>query len=138
MKAGLIICLSLMPLLTRAETGSPKDKSGGVYAPEGKRDPFQMPRVSTEERDVASINSAEKFSIDQFQLRAILRGEGRARAMFEDPEGNIHIIGEGEFIGRERGTLSRILDRELIITIMATNYLGVESIYEKHVALPKK
>ena len=56
--------------------------------------------------------------------------------MFEDPDGQVHIVMEGSIIGRERATVSRILNREVIVTEKTVNYLGVQSLYERIISLP--
>ena len=116
---------------------TPGEKSY-VYSPVGKRDPFKAPSTGTNEREVASLNPLEQFSIEQLQLRAILRSQGKGRAMFEDPEGNTHILNEGETFGREKGTLSKILNNEVIVTERTFDYMGRENLYEKVISLPQK
>ena len=136
--------ITLMPLAVVffAPRGSYAEKTSEksfIYSPVGKRDPFKTPVPNSGDRDLASLNPLEQFSIEQLQLRAILRtGEGRGRAMFEDPEGRTHIVSEGEIIGRERGTLSKILNNEVIVTERTFNYLGAENLYEKVISLPQK
>jgi len=130
----LLVWLLVLPGLSSAE-GPPKQEVGLIYSPVGKRDPFRVPAAG---RELASINPLERFSIEQLQLRGILRGDGQARAMFEDPEGRTHIIREGELLGREQGTVSRILNTEVIITEKTFNYRGEESLYEKIISLPQK
>jgi len=114
------------------------DENGVIYSPVGKRDPFKAPALGILGRELASLNPLEKYGLEQLQLRGILRGSGRPRVMFEDPEGKTHIVGEGETIGRERATVSRVLNTEVIITEKTFNYLGVESLYEKVISLPAK
>ena len=109
-----------------------------IYSPVGKRDPFKAPFTGQSSRTLASINPLERFSVEQFQLRAILRGGNSPHAMFEDPEGKTHIVAEHEVIGRERATVSRILNTEVILTERTFNYLGVENLYEKVLSLPQK
>lgn len=110
-----------------------------IYSPVGKRDPFRPPAATPSDRDIASHNPLEQYSIEQMQLRAILRtNDGKGRAMFEDPEGRTHILAEGEIFGREKGTLSKILNNEVIVTERTFNYLGAENLYEKVISLPQK
>lgn len=132
--------LTLAVVLTTVAIGSEKEgEKSFIYSPVGKRDPFRPPTTAPGERDLASVNPLEQFSIEQLQLRAILRtSDGRGRAMFEDPDGRTHILAEGEGIGRERGTLSKILNNEVIITERTFNYLGAESLYEKVISLPQR
>jgi Tfp pilus assembly protein PilP len=113
---------------------APADKAV-IYSPVGKRDPFK-PAIAAD-RNPASASPLEKFSIDQLQLRAILRDTSQVKALFEDPTGMAHIISEGEIIGREHGKVSRILDSSVIVTERTFNYLGAESLYEKVISLPQ-
>jgi hypothetical protein len=131
------------PAPLSATASTPSDQQGGgeagkgvIYSPVGKRDPFRA--TAEHARELASINPLEKYSIEQFQLRAILQGDGQNKAMFEDPDGNPHILGEGEAIGREHGTVSKILNKGVIVTEKTFNYLGQESLFEKVISLPEK
>lgn len=127
----LVVCATPSVAVSQNST----DKST-IYSPIGKRDPFKSPALQTNDRDVTAVNPLEKFAVDQFQLRAVLRGIGKPKAMFEDPDGKTHIITEGDVIGRERATVSRILNSEVILTERTFNYLGVENLYEKILSLP--
>lgn len=140
MRLYLIILSLAVAIFTLRESYAEKaGEKSFIYSPIGKRDPFKTPVANSNDRDLASLSPLEQFSIEQFQLRAILRtGEGRGRAMFEDPEGRTHIVAEGEIIGRERGTLSKILNNEVIVTERTFNYLGAENLYEKVISLPQK
>lgn len=126
----------LIPILLVAVAWAESDEKGFIYSPVGKRDPFHAPSASVLDRNLASINPLEKFTVEQLQLRAILRMSDRHRAMFEDPEGKTHILSEGDTIGRERATISRILGKSVVLTLKTFNYLGEESLFEKVVSLP--
>lgn len=112
-------------------------QEGVVYSPIGKRDPFKPPEMENS-RSPASIQSLENYGIEQLQLRGIMKDGGVPKALFEDPEGKSHIISEGQVIGREKATVSRILKTEVILTEKTFNYLGVENLYEKIISLPQK
>ena len=107
-----------------------------IYSPVGKRDPFRAPTPNVVTRDPSAISPIEKFSIEQLELRAVLRGGGKNRAMFEDPDGKTHILFEGESLGREKATISRILNTGVIVTKKTINYLGAEAITEEVISLP--
>lgn len=110
-------------------------EESATYSPISKRDPFRAPDltgVSAEE----ALGPLERFSISQFKLRAIVRSTGRPMAMFQDPDGSVHILGEGDRIGKERGMISRILNREVIVTERTKNYLGEERPFERVLSLP--
>jgi Tfp pilus assembly protein PilP len=136
-------CLVLVWLVatagaSEAQKGDTPEK-GTVYSPIGKRDPFKAP-LGGAGRDLAStVNPLERFAIAQLQLRAIIKADhGEPKAMFEDPEGASYIVGQGEIIGREHGTISRILDKGVVVTERTFNYLGAENLYEKVISLPQK
>lgn len=57
--------------------------------------------------------------------------------MFEDPQGKTFILKQGDVIGRERGSVSRILNTDVIVTERTFNYLGTESLYERVISLPQ-
>ena len=120
-----------------AATKPPKDSDVVIYTPVGKRDPFRPPSNATTDRDIATANPLEKFSVDQLILKAILKRDGGAHAMVVDPESRSHIINEGQVIGRERATVSKILRRSVILTERTYNYLGEESLFEKFLYLPQ-
>ncbi len=107
-----------------------------IYSPIGKRDPFKPPSTTATGKEILSLNPLERFAVEQFQLRAILKGMGKNRAMIEDPEGRSYIIAEGDRIGKERATVSKILTNEIIVTEKTFNYLGNLSLYEKILSLP--
>ncbi len=107
-----------------------------IYSPVGKRDPFRAPTPNVITRDPTALSPIEKYSMEQLQLRGVLRGGGKNRAMFEDPEGKTHILFEGEYLGREKATISRILNTGVIVTKKTVNYLGAEAITEEVISLP--
>src|SRR5689334_3727864 len=133
---NLFLILALVPFgLAHAEQKTGEGKST-IYSPVGKRDPFKPPKPEKLGRDTAGVNPTERYTIDKYQLKAVLKGLGKPRAMFEDPEGRTFILSAGQFLGRERGTLSRILNKEVIITERTFNYLGQENLYERVLTLP--
>jgi|688.fasta_scaffold88357_2 Tfp pilus assembly protein PilP len=108
-----------------------------IYSPNGKRDPFQGP--SSAARDISSVGSPlEKYTLDQFELKAILKGPRSNQILVQDPTGASHILTEGATLGRGNATISRILDTEVIFTERRYNYLGTESIAEKVLSISKE
>ncbi len=111
--------------------------SKNIYSPIGKRDPFKRVLEKEYVRMISSFKPDERFTLDQLSLKAILHDDKGKVAMFEDPEGGILILREGDRIGRQRATVSRILKKDVIITEHTTNYLGIEGLVERVVSLPK-
>ncbi len=105
------------------------------YSPIGKRDPFRAPAASAA-RELASQEPIEQYTTDKFQLKAILRGGGAPQAMLQTPDSKIFIVTEGDKLGRERATVSHILNTEILLTERTYNYLGKETLYERILSLP--
>lgn len=106
-----------------------------VYSPIGKRDPFMKLRGLN--RGLSSNeNSLFKFQVEQFELKAIQRGPDGNHILVSDPEGKNHLLREGEKMGKTQAVVSRILDREVILSEQTKNYLGKESLSERILSLP--
>ncbi|NBX76651.1 MAG: hypothetical protein EBQ92_08860 [Proteobacteria bacterium] len=109
--------------------------ASSVYSPIGKRDPFQIPKLNL--RDPASTEEGLfHFQVEQFELKAVLKSAESSQILIADPKGNTYILKEGDELGRGRATISRILDKEVILTEKVTNYLGVQGLTEKVLSLP--
>lgn len=113
------------------------DGKNTIYSPFGKRDPFRPPAARSG-REVSSINPLERYSVEQFRLKAVVQSPARPHAMFVDPVGTPYVLTEGDMIGKEKAVVSRILASEVILTQKTTNYLGLESLVEKIVSLPEE
>lgn len=137
-KTLLISAGCLSSVVSHAETTITieKKKNDAFYSPFGKRDPFRIPTVGGLGED-ASVGPLQRFHVDQFKLRAIMRGIGEPKAMFQDPRGRSHIVSQGDLIGIEKATVSRIIKSEVILTERTYNYLGKESLLERVIALPQ-
>jgi hypothetical protein len=111
-------------------------KMVNIYNPVGKRDPFKVLSSLPLGRKIAAIYPTEKYDLDQLALKAILRIGGKSRAMVQAPDGLTFVLYEGEMVGRERATLSRILKTEIIFSQQTANYLGNQSLVERVMSLP--
>ena len=124
---GIMLLLGARALRAEEKKVELPDR-GTIYSPVGKRDPFRpLPLSNVTDRSDSNLSGIEKYSTEQFQLRGILRGRGKAHAMFEDPDQKTYILTEGDTIGREHATISRIVNSEVILTQRTFNYLGAES-----------
>ena len=130
----VLLLLLVLTVVARAEQLSPERVT--IYSPVGKRDPFKAPTSRSTNRELGSVSPLERFPVERFELKAILRGLGPAHAMLADPEGGTHIVKQGDKLGRERAVVSKILNTEVIVTERAFNYLGEETLYEKVLSLP--
>jgi len=130
-----IILLIGMGIVLRTSSLCFANEASSVYSPIGKRDPFQIPKSNL--RDPAS-NEEDlfRYQIEQFELKAVLKGAESSQILVADPKGNTYILKEGDELGRAHATISRILDKEVILTERVTNYLGIQGLAEKVLSLP--
>lgn len=134
-RLNLIKHLLVVVLLCRFVMGqSPQPAT--LYNPAGKRDPFKAAISNTNTRNLSSIYPTERYDLEQLSLKAILRFSGKSRALVEAPDKQTFILFEGDIVGRQRATLSRILKSEIIFTQKTANYLGNASLVETVVSLP--
>ena len=132
-----IVCFFCFFYVAQFGVSQPTEKKGAIiYNPAGKRDPFKVLSITPAGRKVSAIYPTEKYDLDQLNLRAILRMGGKSRALIEAPDGQTFIVNEGEIVGRERATLSRVLKTEIILTQQTFNYLGNPSLVERIISLP--
>jgi Tfp pilus assembly protein PilP len=129
------VILILGAWIMKSSTLSFASDASSVYSPIGKRDPFQIPRLNL--RDPASTESdLFRYQVEQFELKAVLKNAESSQILISDPKGNTYILKEGDELGRAHATISRILDKEVIITEKVTNYLGHQGLTEKVLSLP--
>lgn len=132
MKQGIVLILGLVGACF---SGMMSVAESGVYSPIGKRDPFM--KLRGKDRGLASVESSIfKFQIEQFELKAIQRGPDGNHILVADPEGKNYLLREGEKMGKSQAVISRILDREVILSEQTKNYLGKESLSERILSLP--
>jgi large subunit ribosomal protein L9 len=68
-------------------------------------------------RDPASTESdLFRYQVEQFELKAVLKNAESSQILISDPKGNTYILKEGDELGRAHATISRILDKEVILT----------------------
>lgn len=108
-----------------------------VYSPIGKRDPFRK-KLKPDRRLASRDSGLFRFHLDQFELKAVRKGPEIHQILISDPEGNTYILSEGEQMGKSRAVVSRILEREVILTEESKNYLGKPTLNEKLLSLPEQ
>lgn len=97
-----------------------------IYDPKGRRDPF---RVFVEARMVEDGNlqgpllPLQRFDLDQLKLIGIIWDVSEPKAMFLDPNKEVHVVGKDERIGRKNGYLATIREGEVVV-VEATQLRG--------------
>ena len=136
MKKIAYICALGLALHVSAEAPKKDEKEDNLYSSFGKRDPFKVPDRVGLTGEHAAVDPLRKYRLESYRLRGILRIGNKPKAMFEDPDGKSHVVGEGDRIGMEAARVSRIVNSEVIVTDHSTNYLGKEILLEKVISLP--
>lgn len=136
-RAALMLGVFLLGIFLTGARATELETKNTIYSPFGKRDPFR-PLANKKGRDLSSLSPLERYSVEQYRLRAILSSITKPTAMFSDPAGKSHLLSEGDILGKEKAIVSRILSSEVILTQKTTNYLGNESLVEKVVSLPEE
>ena len=87
------------------------------YDPFGKRDPYRAYDATIVDPPARWRGTpAQDWELDQLSLVGILRDGGDAQVMLEDPRGQGHVLGVGDFVGKRHGQITRIQDRGLVVT----------------------
>ncbi len=83
------------------------------YNPMGKRDPFQ--RYQVPELQISPDFPLTGFELKSLKLVGIVVGLPEPKAVFEAPDGKSYVIEAGGKIGKNDGTVVKILPDEVII-----------------------
>lgn len=94
------------------------------YNPFGKRDPFETFLRNQSSERPASSNPLLNYDLAKFQLKGVVYGMASPRAIVVDGAGRGHIISRGMKIGRNRGTVMRILKDQLVVAEQFRDPLG--------------
>ncbi|CAN5487471.1 hypothetical protein BH10BDE1_BH10BDE1_25260 [soil metagenome] len=88
------------------------------YDPRGRKDPFAQPVL---DRPVAQgaaqgpLLPLQKFDLTKLKLIGIIWDVKRPRAMINDPEGKVHIVGPNTKIGVRNGYIAVIREGEIVV-----------------------
>lgn len=89
-----------------------------IYDPRGRRDPFspyvemQGPAMSG---DQSVLLPLQRFDLEQLNLIGIIWNVTDPKAMFVDPNNQVHIVGRDERIGRKSGYIAVIREGEVVV-----------------------
>jgi Tfp pilus assembly protein PilP len=114
-----------------------ENSAAPIYSAFGKRDPFKIPKYSPRE-PASESGEMFRYTLEQFQLKAILKGADRSQILVQDPKGKSYILNQGEVLGKGKAIVSRVLDTEVIFTEEGINYLGVPQLTEKVLSIPRE
>jgi len=100
-----------------------------TYEPGNRRDPFKMDR-ETVEAVTSSLAAAsgiapdplrrkeelERFPLDALSMQGTLEQDGIMWGLIQDPEGTLHLVRTGNYMGLNDGQIIRISEEEIELT----------------------
>ncbi|GAA5175283.1 MULTISPECIES: pilus assembly protein PilP [Halomonadaceae] len=105
-----------------------------TYDQAGSRSPFQPERPAGDDAaasgndlkpDLSRPREAlERFTLDSLTLVGTLAIDGRNSALVRDPEGKVHRVYAGMYIGTDYGRISTITDRDIYLVEIVSNGQG--------------
>jgi type IV pilus assembly protein PilP len=88
-----------------------------IYDGKNRRDPFQ-PFAEYRPVDTQSaqmLSAMQRYEVEQFKLIAIMWDIHEPKAMFLDPERQVHVAGRDESIGKRNGYIATIREGEIVV-----------------------
>lgn len=117
-----------------------KAKAAYFYDPANKPDPFKsfiVVRRELEEKEQGKPKTyLETLDISQLTISAIVLGSKGNWALVRDSKGDGHVIKVGTLIGRQNGKVTRILEKEVVVTESYKDIRGREQIKDISIKLP--
>ena len=117
-----------------------KGKVAYFYDPTNKIDPFKsfiVARRELEEKEQEKPKTyLETVDISQLTISAIVLGSKGNWALVRDSKGDGHVIKVGTLIGRQSGKVTRILEKEVVVTESYKDIRGREIVKDISMKLP--
>lgn len=112
------------------------------YDPTNKTDPFKsfimVRRELEEEREKEEPRTyLETLDLSQLTVTAIAIGKDKRWALVQDSKGEGHVIGIGIPMGRKRGQVIEIREKEVVVREYDRDYRGNEVINDISLKLPE-
>jgi type IV pilus assembly protein PilP len=88
------------------------------YDPRGRKDPFAQPLVDRPVEQGSNhgpLLPLQRFALEQLQLVGIIWDVKRPRAMIQDPQRKIHIVGPNTKVGTKNGYIAVIREGEIVV-----------------------
>lgn len=90
-----------------------------IYDARNRRDPFQpyvdvRPAAGPDQQPVF-LTPLQKFELSEFRLVGIMWDIHDPKAMFIDPEHQVHVVGRDESIGKKNGYIAVIREGEVVV-----------------------
>jgi type IV pilus assembly protein PilP len=105
-----------------------------IYDPKGRRDPFGPYielQLNQDENFAGPLLPLQRFDVNELRLIGIMWNVKDPKAMFVDPNSQIHVVGKDYRVGRNNGYIAVIREGEVVI-VEATRRKG-DLIYSSRV-----
>lgn len=127
---------------SEGEAAEEKAREEYFYDPTNKVDPFKsfiiVRKELEEEREKEEPRTyLETLDLSQLTVTAIILAKKNKWALVQDSKGEGHVINIGTPIGRKRGQVIKILEREVVVREYDTDYRGNEVVTDISLKLPE-
>lgn len=124
------------------EAAEEKAREEYFYDPTNKVDPFKsfiiVRKELEEEKEKEEPRTyLETLDLSQLTVTAIVLSKKNKWALVKDSKGEGHVINIGTAIGRKRGQVVKILEREVVVREYDTDYRGNEVVTNISLKLPE-
>lgn len=115
-----------------AESGFATSGESYVYDPIGKRNPFRSFVLEREAKEQEGSERAplEQFDLSQLSVTGVIWDADRRRALVRDPSGRAYIVGEGDPMGKNDGTVVRIAESAVLVREAYVDFHGEKTTKE--------
>jgi Tfp pilus assembly protein PilP len=125
-----------------AEGIAAEQKESYSYDPANKPDPFKsfiiVRRELEEEREKEEPRTyLETLELSQLTVTAIAISKDKRWALVQDSKGEGHVIGIGTPMGRKRGKVTEIREKEVVVVEYDMDYRGNEVVNPVSLKLPE-
>lgn len=89
-----------------------------IYDPKGRRDPFgpfQENEVGVDGEFQGPLLPLQRFDVSELKLIGVIWDVNDPKAMFLDPNKQIHMVGKDERVGRNNGYIAVIREGEVVV-----------------------
>lgn len=119
-----------------------KEKEPYFYDPADKPDPFKSfilvrKEIEEEKEKTEPRTYLETLELSQLTVTAIVLGKKNKWALVQDSKGEGHVIQIGTSLGRKRGKVVKIKEKEVVVREHDTDYRGTEVINDISLKLPE-
>jgi type IV pilus assembly protein PilP len=120
---------------TAAEPVVPTGRSGYVYLPEGRRDPFlsilqEAGSETAKKMDEANLPPLQRVTVAELSVIGIVWGGFGYMAMVQAPDGRGYAVQRGARIGNNNGIVSAITEKAVIVEERFTDIYGKKQVRE--------